>query len=147
MTPRPEWLKCQGPMQDYVAALPRRDEWVPLGPHYAPRFLKSRYRRALCDIFAVPLPGPAEPADPLIAYVNQFYWATAGEGGRVTMWTAEPVGLDYPALLQLFTQEFRDIHDGLLASDGKTPLATAWLRHPGKRIYERIVIVPREAAA
>jgi len=144
MTPRPEWLRSKEAMRDYIAALPRQAEWISLGPHYAPRFLKNQYRNAACDVYAVPIPGRMEPTEQHIAYVNRFYWATQGEGGCVTMWTAEPVGQDYPALMQLFTQEFRDIHDGLLAPDGVTPLADAWLRHPCKRLYERIVIVPRE---
>ncbi len=129
-------------MQDYVLALPQQAEWIPLGPHHAPCFLKTEHRKAVCDIFAVPIPGHTVSDDPLIAHLNVHYWATPGEAGRVVIWTSEPVGLDYPALMRLFTQEFREIHDGLVTDDG-TPLADAWLRHPGKRLYQRIVIVPR----
>lgn len=147
---RLEWLRHKTALQDYQIGLRDRDRWVDLGDHFCPGFLLDEHRAAVCEVYGVGLVGKPDDAElpDEIRHMNEHYFCTrycgrsTGPKGQ-NFWTSDTLsGWDLPVLWRVSGKTLIDIYDGMLAPDGKTRLVDYWLNHPGKREYERIIIVP-----
>ncbi len=144
-------LLTTAPLRDYIIGLKSRDRWVSLGEHYAPGFLMGKRRKTVCDVYGVQLaPTPTDLPEE-IEHLNQHYFSTdffglsAAEGQYIWQ-SGTPSKLDLPVVWRICGKDFRDLYDGVLSPAGDLPLVDWWWTHPGRRRYERIVIVPRESA-
>jgi len=130
-------------LRDYVIALPNRERWLYLGRAYAPRQLLASYGRTPCDLYAVSSAEKCDIADVVPAWVEElngqfFCTDCVGLTDRQAVWEiATMKGLPYPTLWRIGHQDFRRF----FVDHRKT-----WWNHAARRRYERIVIVPREAA-
>lgn len=145
---RPEWLSTKA-LRDYAIGIRKRMFWVPLGAHYAPKFLLGQFRQAVCDIYGVRMPRSTPPDDipEEMRELNERFFTSEKHGLGVCsnyLWeSAQLSTLAYPTLWQVSASAYmRDIlrHQTI----GDTPLAAYYWSHKEQRkSFERIVIVPR----
>jgi hypothetical protein len=145
---RPEWLSTKA-LRDYAIGIRKRELFVPLGAHYAPRFLLGQYRQAVCDVFGVRMLRSTPPAyiPEEMRKLNERFFTCEKHGLGVCsnyLWESHNLsGLVFPTLWQVSVQShLLDIlrHQTI----GETPLAEYYWQNPQmRRHFERIVIVPR----
>ncbi len=147
MIDRPALL-LSGPMRDYCLALERRDEWIELGPHYAPCFLVGRDRKVTCHIYALPAPaqGDIVPQADVDRINETFFCARKHNGCDCGQWifsVVQVAGLALPVLRLWLPKDVREVLGEGPSPVKGIPMCDFWWTHPSKRIYDRVVIVPR----
>jgi len=131
-------------LRNYVAASPRRKEWLKLGAVGAPSEVLSKYARTVCDLYALPSRQPAYdgPVPDVVAELNKKYWTTEKFGltARDVIWRLfEVPGFSVPILTKILPGDWRNMW--LPWRDKRD-----WRFSAARRNYERIIIVPRQGA-
>ncbi len=141
MREAPELLRIEA-ARDFLIGLPRRNEWQFLGRFYAAKQLMKGCAQTPCDVYGLLSPeaksqAPRAVPEKIDQLNTRFFTAECrGLTDRRICWEiADGVpGLKWPMLWQVCR---RDWFRRFLGWTERS-----WWDHPGRRQFERVVIVP-----